>query len=52
VDEASEGLRAVIARHADSVQEVVFASAVVLLDLNTPEDYEAAKLAFAREAPQ
>jgi CTP:molybdopterin cytidylyltransferase MocA len=41
----------VIARHADEVREVPFDSPLVLLDLNTPEDYEAAKLAFAREAP-
>ena len=42
VDEATQGLRALIARHAAEVHEVPFASADVLLDLNTPEDYERA----------
>ena len=40
VDEATQGLRAVIARHAADLHEVPFASADVLLDINTPEDYE------------
>ena len=42
VDEATQGLRAVIARHAAAVHEVPFDSAAVLLDLNTPEDYQRA----------
>lgn len=48
VNEASQGLRAVIARHAAEVHEVPFDSADVLLDLNTPEDYERAT---ARDHP-
>ena len=52
VDEESEGLRAVIARRADDVREVPFDSPAVLLDLNTPKDYETAKSAFAREVPR
>lgn len=50
VDEATEGLRAVVNRH--EVHEVEFESPFVLLDLNTPEDYEEAKRLFAREVPQ
>ena len=42
VDEATQGLRAVLARHATEVREVPFDSAAVLLDLNTPEDYQRA----------
>jgi molybdenum cofactor cytidylyltransferase len=52
VDEESAGLRAVIARHEADVLEVDFNSPVVLLDLNTPEDYAAAKDALAREVPR
>jgi molybdenum cofactor cytidylyltransferase len=48
VDEATQGLRAVISRHATDVHEVPFDSAAVLLDLNTPEDY---RRATAREDP-
>jgi len=46
VREATEGLRAVMERHANDVLEVEFDSAVVLLDLNRPEDYEAAKATY------
>ena len=48
VSEATQGLRAVIARHATEVREVPFDSAAVLLDLNTPEDYHRAT---ARDNP-
>ncbi|RLC58539.1 MAG: nucleotidyltransferase family protein [Chloroflexi bacterium] len=41
-DEATQGLRAVLARHAAEVHEVPFDSAAVLLDLITPQDYEQA----------
>jgi molybdenum cofactor cytidylyltransferase len=40
-DEA-QGLRGVIAAHEAEVREVAFETAQVLLDLNTPEEYEAA----------
>ncbi len=46
--EASQGLRGVIARHAAEVHEVPFDSTEVLLDLNTPEDYQRAT---ARDHP-
>jgi len=48
VDEATHGLRAVLARHAAEVREVPFHSAIVLLNLNTPEDYQQA---IARDHP-
>ena len=52
VDEATQGLRAVIDRHAAQVREVPFGSPDVLLDLNTPEDYKEAKEAYGREVPR
>ncbi len=48
VDETTQGLRAVLARHAPDVREIAFESAAVLLDLNTSEDY---RQASAREDP-
>ncbi len=48
VDEETQGLRAVLARHAPDLHEIPFDSAAVLLDLNTPEDY---RRATARENP-
>jgi CTP:molybdopterin cytidylyltransferase MocA len=46
VTEEAQGLRAVIAQHDAEVREVAFDSAVVLLDLNTPEDYEEARKTY------
>jgi molybdenum cofactor cytidylyltransferase len=46
VREATEGLRAVMERHADHILEVVFDSPAVLLDMNRPEEYEAAKMSY------
>lgn len=46
VDEASEGLRAVRRRHADSTVEIPVDDARVLLDMNTPESYAEALAAF------
>ena len=46
VTEETQGLRGVIARHEAEVREVAFDSAVVLLDLNTPEDYEEARKTY------
>ncbi|MEM7231129.1 MAG: nucleotidyltransferase family protein, partial [Planctomycetota bacterium] len=46
VDEESEGLRSVIARHADSIRLVDVADPLVTTNLNTPADYEAAKALF------
>lgn len=45
VDEQSEGLRAVMRGHARERQEVAIDDPAVLVDLNRPEDYEAARAA-------
>lgn len=44
--DADEGLRAVIHRHAADVREVAFDTPIVLLDINTREDYERALAQF------
>jgi molybdenum cofactor cytidylyltransferase len=46
VTEATLGLRAVIDRHAGEAVSVPIANQAVHVDLNTPEDYEAALAAF------
>jgi molybdenum cofactor cytidylyltransferase len=46
VDDATEGLRAVIHRHAADVREVAFDTPIVLLDINTREDYARALAQF------
>ncbi len=51
VDDATEGLRAVIHRHAADVREVAFDTPVVLLDINTSEDYERALAQFEEALP-
>ncbi len=45
VREETLGLREVMRRHARQVQEVPFDSPLVLLDINSPEDYERARKA-------
>jgi len=47
VTDETEGLRAVVQRH--DVREVAFDDEVVLLDLNTPEDYERAYAMYGKE---
>lgn len=47
-DDATLGLRAVIDRHLDRAAAVDIANDAVDVDLNTPEDYEAALAAFER----
>jgi CTP:molybdopterin cytidylyltransferase MocA len=42
VHDETQGLRAVIQRHAEEVWVVPFDDEAVLLDINTPEDYERA----------
>jgi hypothetical protein len=42
LDEATEGLRAVLRRHADAVRLSETGSALALVNLNRPEDYAAA----------
>jgi CTP:molybdopterin cytidylyltransferase MocA len=46
VSEATQGLRAVIRRHAKDVKEVAFETEVVLLDLNRPQEYEKARATY------
>jgi len=46
VSEASQGLRAVIHRHAAEVREVAFDTEVVLLDLNEPQEYQKARASY------
>jgi molybdenum cofactor cytidylyltransferase len=46
LDEASEGLRAVLRRHAAAVRLSETGSALALVNLNRPEDYDAARRAF------
>lgn len=48
VSEEQEGLREVLRRHGDAVQEVPMDSPLVLTDLNTDEDY---RRALARDLP-
>ena len=48
VEEATLGLRAVMERHASTTAEIVFENTRIDVDLNTPEDYEAALSAYLR----
>jgi molybdenum cofactor cytidylyltransferase len=48
VDDATEGLRAVIDRHAANIRELAFETPIVLLDINTLEDYEGARTEFEK----
>jgi molybdenum cofactor cytidylyltransferase len=43
LEEATQGLRAVLARHASAVQVIETDTPLALLNLNTPDDYEAAR---------
>jgi molybdenum cofactor cytidylyltransferase len=49
--DADEGLRAVIHRHAADLREVAFDTPIVLLDINTREDYERALAQFEEALP-
>jgi molybdenum cofactor cytidylyltransferase len=51
VRDESLGLRGLIERHHDSLQEVPFESPVVLFDLNTPDEYRHAHEFFFGWAP-
>jgi molybdenum cofactor cytidylyltransferase len=46
--DADEGLRAVIHRHNTDVREISFDTPIVLLDINTREDYERARTEFQK----
>jgi molybdenum cofactor cytidylyltransferase len=48
VDEATQGLRAVVQRHASEAVAVPVANEALDYDMNTPGDYEAALAAFER----
>ena len=48
VEDRTLGLRAVIQRHEPEIQEVEVPSELIFLDLNTPEDYQAARFGQAR----
>jgi molybdenum cofactor cytidylyltransferase len=49
--EADKGLRAIVHRHATDVLEVAFDTPIVLLDINTREDYERALAQFEEALP-
>ena len=51
VSEATQGLRAVIARHEADVRELAFETAAVLLDLNQPQEYQRARASYFAPAP-
>ena len=51
VDDATEGIRAIIERHEVEVFEVEFDSPVVVIGMNTPEEYEHAKVYFEKVVP-
>ena len=46
VNEATQGLRAVIERHAADVNELPFETSSVLLDLNRPQEYQKARASY------
>ena len=46
VNEATQGLRAVIERHAADVIELPFETSAVLLDLNRPQEYQKARASY------
>jgi molybdenum cofactor cytidylyltransferase len=48
VSEATQGLRAVIQRHAGDVKELAFETEVVLLDLNRPQEHRKARASYFR----
>jgi CTP:molybdopterin cytidylyltransferase MocA len=50
VEEATQGLRAVVRKHAAQALAVAVANEALDYDMNTPEDYEAALAAFQRGA--
>lgn len=51
VDEETEGMRAIVSRHEAEVFEVEFDSPVVVTGMNTPEEYEQAKVYFEKVVP-
>jgi CTP:molybdopterin cytidylyltransferase MocA len=51
VRDATQGLREVVRRHEAEVLEVPFGTPVVVLDINRPDDYQAAKAHFEKVEP-
>lgn len=51
VDDETEGIRAIVARHEGEVFELEFDSPVVVTGMNTPEEYEQAKIYFEKVVP-
>ena len=51
-NEATQGLRAVIARHEADVSELAFETASVLLDLNQPQEYQEARTSYFAPRPE
>lgn len=49
VQEATQGLRAVLRRHHGRIAEVPFDSPLVLLDINRPEEYDRARDTFFQQ---
>ena len=49
IDEATSGLKRVVRAHEAEIQRVPIESPLVALNLNRPEDYEAAKQSLARD---
>ena len=49
--EEAQGLRGVLAAHEDAVREVDLSSPIVLLDINTPAQYEEALAQFGARSP-
>lgn len=52
VSDERQGLREVMRRHAAQVRELAWEDEVVLLDLNTPEEYQQARDRYYPLAPQ
>jgi molybdenum cofactor cytidylyltransferase len=48
VNEETLGLRAIMERHAEDVNELAFEAETVLLDLNRPQEYEQARASYFR----
>lgn len=51
VDEATKGLREIIHRREKDIVELPFDSDIVLLDINTPEEYANARARFEKVSP-
>lgn len=49
VQDATQGLRAVIQRHNAEVRDLPFDSPLVLLDINQPEEYEKARASYFQQ---